>query len=204
MTASINASTTSGVVVTSDTSGSLALQANGSNIATVSSAGIVMPTGTYIYAPGSVVQVVSTTVTAYTALSVSTTKADFSGLSVTITPKFATSKIWVQINITFDSPAIQTFSGFVLRDATILGQGTGSNSTVGGSFGIATANDPNYRLWTTGFNYLDSPATTSATTYKVQIANNVNTQTIYFNGTGANGAANATGSSTITVMEIAQ
>ena len=149
-------------------------------------------------------QVASTTVTAYTVLSVSTTPADFSGLSVTITPTSASNKILVMVNIAFNSPAIQTFSGFVLRGATVIGQGTGSSSTVGGCFGIATANDPSYRLWETSYSFLDSPATTSATTYKIQIANNVNTQTIYFNGTGANGAANATGCSTITVMEISQ
>ena len=39
MTASINASTSSGVVVTSDTSGNLAFQSNGTTVATVSSSG---------------------------------------------------------------------------------------------------------------------------------------------------------------------
>jgi hypothetical protein len=40
MTASINASTSSGVVVTSDTSGNLDFQSNGTTIATVSSSGL--------------------------------------------------------------------------------------------------------------------------------------------------------------------
>jgi hypothetical protein len=46
MTASINASTSSGVVVTSDTSGNLALQSNGTNIATVTSTGLSDGTNT--------------------------------------------------------------------------------------------------------------------------------------------------------------
>lgn len=46
MTASINASTSSGVVVTSDMSGSLALQSNGTNIATVTSTGLSDGTNT--------------------------------------------------------------------------------------------------------------------------------------------------------------
>jgi hypothetical protein len=195
----------SSIVISGDTSGAITLAAPavaGTNTITLpASTGTVLTTGSP--QSGGVIQVQSTTVTAYTALSVSTTKADFAGMSVSITPKFSTSKILVQVNIAFNSPAIQTFSGFVLRDSTIIGQGTGSNSTVGGCFGIATANDPSYRLWETSFSYLDSPATTSAITYKIQIANNVNTQTIYFNGTGSNGSANATGCSTITVMEIA-
>lgn len=44
MTASINASTTSGVVVTSDTSGSLAIQGNGTTVATASSTGLAIST----------------------------------------------------------------------------------------------------------------------------------------------------------------
>jgi hypothetical protein len=42
MTASINASTTAGVVVTSDTSGSLAIQSNGTAVATVASTGTTL------------------------------------------------------------------------------------------------------------------------------------------------------------------
>jgi hypothetical protein len=45
MTALINASTSSGVVVTSDTSGSLAFQSNGTSIATISSSGLTMNSG---------------------------------------------------------------------------------------------------------------------------------------------------------------
>ena len=51
--------------------------------------------------------------------------------------------------------------------------------------------------------WLDSPATTSATTYKVQFTAN-GTYTAYINRTAADGntAAYARGVSTITVMEI--
>jgi hypothetical protein len=42
MTASINASTTSGVVVTSDTSGAIAIQSNGTAVATVASTGTTL------------------------------------------------------------------------------------------------------------------------------------------------------------------
>jgi hypothetical protein len=45
MTATINASTSAGVVVTSDTSGSLALQSNGTTIATISSTGLQQNVG---------------------------------------------------------------------------------------------------------------------------------------------------------------
>jgi hypothetical protein len=45
MVASINASTSAGVVVTSDTSGSLAFQSNGTTIATISSTGLQQNVG---------------------------------------------------------------------------------------------------------------------------------------------------------------
>jgi hypothetical protein len=48
MVASVNASTSSGVVVTSDLSGQLALQSNGTTVATVTSAGLSFPTGSTI------------------------------------------------------------------------------------------------------------------------------------------------------------
>ena len=45
MSVNINASTTNGLVLTSDTSGELKLQANGADIATVDSSGITMASG---------------------------------------------------------------------------------------------------------------------------------------------------------------
>jgi len=195
----IRATTTGAIAIAGSTnygSSGQVLKSNGN--APPSWGAITLPTGT-------ILQVQSTNVTARTVISVSTTPTDFTGLSVNITPSSVNSKIMIFVTITFDSPANQNFAGYVLRGATILAQGTGSsNSSLpnGGSFGIATANDNNYRLWTTSFSYLDSPASTSTQTYKVQTANSVNTQTIYFNSTGANGSQNTTGSSTITVMEV--
>ena len=45
MSVNINASTTNGLVLTSDTSGELKLQANGADIATVDSSGITIASG---------------------------------------------------------------------------------------------------------------------------------------------------------------
>jgi hypothetical protein len=53
--------------------------------------------------------------------------------------------------------------------------------------------------------FLDSPATTSATTYKVQILNGNTAGTVYINRgqSDGNSGAVARGTSSITVMEIA-
>jgi hypothetical protein len=53
MTASLNASTTSGVVLTSDTSGNLALQSNGTTIATAQSTGLNLGSNGLIFSDSS-------------------------------------------------------------------------------------------------------------------------------------------------------
>jgi hypothetical protein len=134
---------------------------------------------------GSVLQVVNV---AYgtTITTVSGTLVD-TGLTATITPKFATSKILVSINVTSCySSSASTYAYFLLlRNSTsIINFDTiTSYSTAGGGSG------------STGTTYLDSPATTSATTYKVQWLRQAGTGALYMN--------NASSSSTITLMEIA-
>ena len=119
-------------------------------------------------------------------------------LSVSITPRYTTSKILVtaHFNIGFGSSADDTFYT-LLRGSTQIGIGTPSitncsvylrGNTQGGELGIVPVT----------FTFLDSPATTSATTYKMQWATRVDT--IYLNRRGADG--NFGTMSTITVQEI--
>lgn len=114
---------------------------------------------------GSVLQVVSATTTGIIQVS-STTFVD-SGLSAIITPSSATSKILVLV----------TQPGYVGRDSS-FGMTPYSINLVRGITQIAL-NDYRFRgglagdgrLWAalhTGFTYLDSPNTTSSTTYKTQ------------------------------------
>ena len=138
---------------------------------------------------GSVLQVVSATKSDIFTTS-STSFVDVTGLTVSITPKFATSKILVIMSVTNAASVANVVSQFtqLLRNSTGL-----ATFRVG-----APAADQAGSL---NFNYLDSPATTSATTYKVQIRGDGAT-------VGVNTLQNSTsvnaGSSTITVMEIAQ
>lgn len=119
-------------------------------------------------------------------------------LSVSITPRYSTSKILVtaHFNIGFGSSADDTFYT-LLRGSTQIGIGTPSTTncsaylrgnTQGGELGIVPVT----------FTFLDSPATTSATTYKMQWATRVNI--IYLNRRGQDG--NFGTMSTITVQEI--
>jgi hypothetical protein len=189
MTATINASTSSGVIVTSDTSGNLAIQSNGTTIATVSSAGLVMPTGKYMYAPGGVVQVVQGT---YTATDSTTSTAYVpSGLSTSITPKFSTSNILVSVCTNGYCPAANLQMNMTIyRNSTnLVAQGQGNLYSAGSS---------TQAPWS--LLYLDSPATTSSTTYTPYFKNTGNAGgTIYFNIPHAGGQPTAT----IVLMEIA-
>lgn len=119
---------------------------------------------------GKVLQVVQGT-TATQASSTSNSFAD-TGLSVSITPSSATSKVLILVTQTgIFKPTNDTHCGLqIVRGSTSIVvlsgiHGAASSSVLTGS--------------TLSGNYLDSPATTSATTYKTQFKNNNATGTVY-------------------------
>jgi hypothetical protein len=137
-------------------------------------------------AGGKVLQVVNTTYA--TAVSSASSSYSDTGLTATITPTSATSKILVFVsqNGVGKDTGNTGVNLRLLRDATTIVQleiragHTGSTATnfVGGS----------------STTYLDSPATTSATTYKTQLASNSGGNAAYVQGDNQR--------STITLMEI--
>jgi hypothetical protein len=113
---------------------------------------------------GKILQVVQTTKTTSFSTS-STSLVDVTGLSVSITPTSATSKVLVQISVGL----VKTDTNYVRLTVFRGNAATGTNlaSPVTG-FGLIRADAHPYGF---GFiNYLDSPATTSATTYQAAIA----------------------------------
>ena len=161
------------------------------------------PTGTLVSAnmpTGSVLQVISTTKTD-TFSSTSTALVDITGLSVSITPKFSTSKILVSYNIMGgqDSSSSQYVFVQLVRNSTAISVGSsgGAFSATGQMYASNSA-DIVFRDSQT---YLDSPATTSATTYKLQGSSWNSGITWYVNRRGTNSSFVL--SSSITVMEIA-
>jgi len=153
------------------------------------SLGITFPSGTNPQAaPSKVLQVINGTV-GYTTTS-SASYVD-TGLTATITPLFSTSKILVLVSLnmistTANSQAIL----FRLTD----GSGNPLQVMINYTYSSATSTAP----IVSSLSYLHSPATTSATTYKIQFASN-GTNTLRLNDYGSNPAL-----STITLMEIAQ
>ena len=156
------------------------------------SAGVTFPNSTVQASSGVVLQVVNATYG--TATSTSSSTYSDTGLTVSITPKFSTSKILVFVNLASCGKSTgNTFiSARLLRNSTaILGFDDSAVYTNGGS--------TEEYIGSISTTYLDSPATTSATTYKVQFASGFNVASVRIN---ANIALNSP-SSTITLMEIA-
>jgi len=133
----------------------------------------------------------------------STSLADITGMSVAITPTFSDSKILVTCNFQIGDTGGDELPFVILRGATQIGIGTGA-STLNCSFYVRgdSESTANLAMWSASWEYLDSPATTSATTYKAQWRVRAGGQTAYLNRPGS--AANFVTASTITVREVPQ
>lgn len=176
----INADTSDGLKLTSDTSGLLQFQNNGTVL-------------------GMVQQVVSTTKTdAFSTTSTSMT--DITGLSVSITPSSTSNKILVTGMVVGSHSADKLSYYNLVRGSTNICTSTGASSLNLTVFQDTEAfSDFDRALLHMPINFLDSPSTTASTTYKMQIQTPEGT--VFVNRRGLNSAVGAT--STITVMEIA-
>ena len=117
------------------------------------------------------------------------------GLTASITPRSTSNKIIVIVCATFQSAYTST-----ANVGCALGLKRGA-STITSRYGVHTATISNGETLAPlgSFTYLDSPATTSSTTYTVQIAPVGGTQTCYFN---RNYSVSTGFTSTITLLEI--
>lgn len=150
---------------------------------------------------GKVLQVLSVQKTDTFTLA-SSTFTDITGLSVTITPSSATSKIMVFYNVWGNGAPANSWGGLrLMRSATAIGVGAiaGSRIRLSG-FMYENAGE---LIAGAGNMVLDEPATTSATTYKVQLMTNAGgTGYINRSQTDTDSSSFSRSASTITVMEI--
>ena len=128
---------------------------------------IIPTTGVPTGGGGGVIQVVQTNLSS-TFSTTSTSFVDVTDFNVTITPKFSTSKILVIVSCRCNQS-----SGSNVNARTSIDLRRGStqimNHYVGHFIGNSGTNDNN-NYASVNICKLDSPATTSATTYKVQLA----------------------------------
>ena len=142
-------------------------------------------TGSVVHAAGHVLQVVNGLLT--TGIANATASYVDTGLTATITPKFANSKILVICNIMSveNNTASEGTHVKLVRGSTDLSEWARFIGYV-----------RTYMNSHPSITYLDSPATTSATTYKVQFKRGQGSGISYI---GANSST-----SSMTLMEIAQ
>ena len=141
---------------------------------------------------GKVLQVVQTvkTDTFSTTNTYSGGFADITGLSVAITPSATSSKVLVLVQIYNSVDSNTQFFNLIRGSTNLLQPGSGSlKATI--------ANDGN--MGNVSITFLDSPSSTSETTYKVATAREAS-GTVYVNR--RQDSDNHTGSSTITAIEI--
>ena len=133
---------------------------------------------------------------------------DVTGLSVTITPSSTSSKILVTYSLQFSGITDSYGAATFVRNGSIVVAGTsatGNQTNVTTALATGSSGNWDYKLQTSQFEYLDSPATTSALTYKVQVKVTYSSRQVNINGPYStdNYAYSNFGVSTITVKEIA-
>ena len=191
----------------------LAHTANGASVYTLpqtdGSAGQVLRTDgsgnlSWVNDSGKILQVVSShKVNAFATTS--TSFVDLTGLSRTITPTAASSKINIIISLHVGAAANSYPTFNLLRGSTIVTQGTnGTGNMTNCSFGTYIVNQDITQ--TLGYTFLDTPSYSvgDTLTYKLQIASKYNSHEVTINRTnaGTNASYSLNGTSTITLMEV--
>ena len=121
-------------------------------------------------ATGKIGQVVSATLTG-TFTSNSDSMVDITGLTAAITPAATSSKVLVMVNFHVGGTVNDRYSVFqLLRGSTAICIGDAASSRSRGSAAHVriTATGTQNEILTKSISFLDSPSSTSATTYKMQ------------------------------------
>ncbi len=191
------------IILLGSTSGSVTLQepavAGTTTLTLPAVSGTILTTSSV----GSVIQVVSTTKTD-TFTNSSASFVDITGLSVSITPTSSSNKIFVMYSLMSGENASNFPLVRLVRNSTAIAVGDAASSRTQVS-SVAWGSGGNNATNMQSMNFLDSPATTSSTTYKLQISGATAGVTNYINRNQRddNAGYEPRGVSTITVMEIA-
>ena len=152
-------------------------------------------------ATGKVLQVIQTSLTSVVSGN-SNSWTTVAGLSVTITPSSTSSKILIFSSLCYAGPTTNNAMVRLARGSTGIGVGDAAGSRTQAAFKMGRAHGEANESGNIIF--LDSPATTSATTYNIQARSSIDTLTWYFNRqqTDNDLEENARGASTIIAVEI--
>jgi len=157
---------------------------------------------------GKILQVVSTTKTdTFSASIAAGADTAITGLSATITPSSTSSKIFAVVNVSGSEVDITLpyLAVRLYRGATQIGSGAASSSRTEALAAVRGNSTSGANIVTVAANYLDSPATSSATTYAVHLtslATATRTHCVNRSSSDADDEAYARPSSTITLFEV--
>lgn len=135
---------------------------------------------------GCILQIVQTAKTDTFTSSAQNTWTDITGMSATITPSSTSNRIMVEINM-FGVFWTMGYNGCILRllrNGSNVGGGdaAGSRSSSIGTQAFGGASKPDAGM-VFSYKWIDSPATTSALTYKIQFYQDTPSNPIYVNRT---------------------
>tara|TARA_B100000902_G_scaffold176334_1_gene169998 strand:+ start:643 stop:1143 length:501 start_codon:yes stop_codon:yes gene_type:complete len=146
-------------------------------------------------ANGGIIQVVQTFKNDATSTT-SNSFSDLTGMTATITPSSNSNKVLVSFSLCLSSADSPVIHINLVRGSTNIAQ----PSTTPDHYSTMMAYTGASKIMQQGYEFLDSPSTTSATTYKLQWRNHATGFTSklneYFNQTNYNGT------STLTLMEV--
>ena len=144
---------------------------------------------------GKILQVVSANKTTVQSTS-STSFVDVTDMTAVITPSSSSNKVLIMMTMTIQK-SDYTFFARLLRGSTEIGSSSGSANGIS----VYNSNDSSQNEGRAVI-FLDSPNTTSATTYKLQMKSD-GSSTIYFNAHSSGTTSSYITPSSITLMEVA-
>ncbi len=157
-------------------------------------------------ANGGIIQVVTTFFKDAASFNVGNGATDnITGLSASITPSSSSNKVLIIYSISYDISVNSSKGGFrIKRGSTTIGQpdAAGNRYLVNSGYFAPANQDQSLMINTNSF--LDSPATTSATTYQMCMHGGGATQNIFINRSisDSNESDDPRGTSSLVLMEV--
>jgi len=168
---------------------------------TIDSGATITNNGTNGGGFGKVLQVVQTAKT-NTASTTSTSLTNISGFSVSITPSSASNKVLITVSANGGASAASVSALRLTRDGTTIAAGDSAGSRPVVLTGWYPGSSSVAQFTTSTQLFLDSPNTTSSTTYQVQWKTENGTLYLNRNSRDTNNTVDVRSISTITAMEI--
>tara|TARA_Y100000356_G_scaffold67886_1_gene55687 strand:- start:260 stop:769 length:510 start_codon:yes stop_codon:yes gene_type:complete len=147
---------------------------------------------------GGIIQMKQTVVSVHTFTTTSTSKVDITGMSVSITPTRSDSKILISSHLTYGANNYNFYCDLLRGSTRLFIPSSGNNPC---TLSLCGVTNTTYQMINSSFQFIDEPATTSAVTYKLQIACQSGGE-FYFNRARRNASQDSVCSSTITAMEV--